>query len=145
MTLHILWNLLLELSTVYVWLCVYCSTFGSIHATHSEHGSYGSFARTGARALKKRPALGQEMILHPFHQQPLALYTVPEQRVGLQVRQELHIHKKNVYEFRHVTTAVNKQLKQTQWDMCAAGVGQCGLWRYHRRAERKLFSHWLRD
>lgn len=69
------------------------STLCSIHAPYGKHGPDGGFARTGAGTLKQGPALRQEVILHPLHQQPLALHTVPEQRVGLQICQELHTHR----------------------------------------------------
>ena len=71
-----------------------CSTFRSVHAPYGEHGPNSCLAGPGAGTLKLGLALRQELILHPFHQQPLALHTVPEQRVGFQVCQELHTHNK---------------------------------------------------
>lgn len=74
------------------------STFRGIHASDGEHGPDCGFSWPRAGALKQGPALGQEVILHAFHEQPLALHAVPEQRVGLQICQELHKHKQG-----HVT------------------------------------------
>lgn len=83
------------------------STLGSIHAPDGKHGPNSGFAGPGAGTLKQGPALRQEVILHPLHQQPLALHTVPEQRVGLQISQKLHTETHSCE-----TTVIYKEVKQ---------------------------------
>lgn len=78
------------------WTASGLSTLGSVHAPHGKHGPNGGFAGPGTGTLKQGPALRQEVILHPLHQQPLALHTVPEQRVGLQICQKLHTQTRTV-------------------------------------------------
>lgn len=93
-------------------------TFCGVHAPHSEHGPHSGFAGSGTGALQQRLPLRQEVILHPLHQQPLALHAVPQQRVGLQVGQELHTQ-------GHVTTAINKQSNKCRvFVYCMCGL-QC--------------------
>lgn len=72
----------------------YCSTFRGVHTAHSKHGPNRSLPGPRSGTLKQGPALWQEVILHPLHQESLTLYAVAEKRVGLQVSQELHMEGK---------------------------------------------------
>ena len=151
--LHLI-NWICSVPSSSVWICA-CdfSTFCGVHATHSEHGSYGGFARSGTRTLKLGPVLWQEVILHPLHQQPLALHTVPQQRVGLKVCQELHTNEKTPTWTHRDTWQL---LSTSSWNKCRVCV-YCGwgpVWVTMLslivdcgglRVERELFSHWFRD
>lgn len=79
-----------ETCSVILTICQAFITLGGIHASHGEHGSHGGLPRPRAGTLKQWAPLRQQVILHSLHQQPLALHAVPEQRVGLQIGQELH-------------------------------------------------------
>lgn len=68
-------------------------TLRGVHASHGKHGSHGGLPRPRAGTLKQGAPLREQVILHALHQQPLALHAVPEQRVGLQIGQELHARK----------------------------------------------------
>lgn len=68
-------------------------TLCGVHASHGEHGSHSGLPRPRAGTLKQGAPLREQVILHSLHQQPLALHAVPEQRVGLQIGQELQARK----------------------------------------------------
>lgn len=132
-----------------VWLCESdCSTFRSIHASYGKHGSDCGLAGPCTGTLKQGPALGQEVILHPLHQQPLTLHTVSEQRAGLQVCQELHTYEKNThmntqgtcdncYQQEAETTAKCVCVMRVWASVAYNVITDCGF----LRVERKLFSH----
>ena len=66
-----------------------CVTFGSVHAPHGKQHANRGLAGSCAGALQQWASLGQQVVLHPLHQQTLALHTVPQQGHRLQVSQEL--------------------------------------------------------
>lgn len=119
-----------------------CSTFRSIHAPHCEHGPHGGLAWPRAGTLKQGSALRQEVILHPLHQQPLALHTVSQQRVRLQVCQELHTGGENTYTWTHEHTGVcencYKQVVETKAGcVCSERGVRCYHWLWRSQGRKK--------